>query len=104
MMTTKTKNITTYNPNVVNSEITRWDKQEDWNVGDTINVNIKEWNGHKYYHTKAKMKLKEFIDYDNRPEGLIPSDEKSFSITQKKLVPNRYVWRVEWIVNNHSFF
>ena len=38
----QTKQITTYNPNVVNSEITRWDKQEDWNVGDTINVNIKE--------------------------------------------------------------
>tara|TARA_R110000796_G_scaffold77869_1_gene174045 strand:- start:340 stop:657 length:318 start_codon:yes stop_codon:yes gene_type:complete len=105
-MITKTNNkhITTYNPNVVNSEITHWDKQEDWSVGDIINVTIKEWNGYKYYVTKAKMKLKQFINYDNRPEGLIPNQEKSYSITQEKLVPNRYIWKVEWIVNNHSFF
>ena len=99
-----TKKVTTYNPNVVNSEITRWDKQEDWGVGDIVDVTIKQWNGYKYYFTKAKMKLKEFIDYDSRPESFIPTEEKSFSITQKKLVPNRYIWRVEWIVNTHSFF
>ena len=79
-------------------------KQENWSVGDMVNVTIKEWNGSKYYFTKAKMKLKEFMDYDNRPESLIPNQEKSYSITQKKFVPNRYIWRVEWIVNNHSFF
>jgi len=106
LIKTKNKQVTTYHPDVVNRNITRWDLKdhENWSEGDIINVTIKEWSGHRYFISKIKMKLKRFIGVDDRPSGLIPNSEKAWSNTQKKLVPNRYIWEVEWIVNKHSFF
>ena len=100
------KKATTYNPNIIDNVITRWNEndQKDWKIGDLVDVTIKEWNGYKYYINKATMKLIEGMTYDPRPDGIIPREEKAWSNTQKKLVPNRYLWKVEWVVNEHSFF
>ena len=37
------------------------------NEGDIINVTIKEWSGHRYFISKAKMKLKRFIHFSQHP-------------------------------------
>ena len=72
------KKAITYNPNIIDNIITRWNEndQKDWKIGDLVDVTIKEWNGYKYYINKATMKLIDGMTYDPRPDGIIPMEEK----------------------------
>ncbi len=92
--------IISWNVDKFNSDITiyRADKAEanilKNNIGKIVNVKV-----HNPKTPKAvsifPIKVNKDLGYDGTHESMIPDDQKNWSKKQKKLVPNRFIFKVE---------
>ena len=64
------------------------------NIGKIVNVKV-----HNPKAPKAvsifPIKVNKYLDYDGTHESMIPDDQKNWSKKQKKLVPSRFIFKVE---------
>ena len=65
------------------------------NVGKVVNVKVHDIEFPKAGPSTFPIKVLKYLGYDDTHESMIPESDKCWSKKQRKLVPNRYIFRVE---------